>query len=193
MSAPIIEPIVTAATAPAEAKPAPKPEPPAYVAPASQADLDRIIADRLSREKAKYADYDDAKAKAAEYDKAQEAAKTEAQKLADRLAAAEAKAQEAEVKALRAEVAQAKGVPAALLTGATQEALEAAADALIAFRGEAPKPAAPSANGQGRVGEPVGAGVKQVTDAELQTMTPEQINTARREGRLNALLGHPTT
>lgn len=38
--------------------------------------------------------------------------------------------------ALRAEVANAKGVPVALLSGSTQEQLEASADALIAFRGE---------------------------------------------------------
>ena len=36
----------------------------------------------------------------------------------------------------RAEVAAAKGIPANLLSGSTQEELEAAADALIAFKGE---------------------------------------------------------
>ena len=66
----------------------------------------------------------------------EEANKTEAEKNAERLAAAEKRAAELETKALRAEVANAKGVPAALLTGSTQEELEAAADALIAFRGE---------------------------------------------------------
>lgn len=61
------------------APPAP-PEPPAYTPPASQADLDRIIASRLEREKAKYADYEALKQKAAEHDKAVEAAKTDAEK-----------------------------------------------------------------------------------------------------------------
>ena len=66
----------------------------------------------------------------------EEANKTEAERVAERIAAAEARAAELEVKALRAEVANAKGVPAHLLAGSTQEELEAAADALIAFRGE---------------------------------------------------------
>ncbi|MNI02141.1 hypothetical protein D3C73_550050 [compost metagenome] len=49
-----------------------------YTPPATQADLDRIIQDRLKR--AKPADYDDLKSKAAEYDKYKESSKTEQQK-----------------------------------------------------------------------------------------------------------------
>lgn len=121
----------------------------------------------------------------------EEAQKSEAQKLADRLAAAEAKAQAAELKALRADVAAAKGVPAGLLTGTTQEELEAAADALIAFRGEAPKlPPAPPATGQGNVGKPIGDGkADQLTREDLAGMSPEDIVKAKAAGRLNALLG----
>jgi hypothetical protein len=66
----------------------------------------------------------------------EEANKTESERTAERLAAAERRAAELEAKATRAEGAAAKGVPASLLTGNTQEELEAAADALIAFRGE---------------------------------------------------------
>lgn len=62
--------------------------------------------------------------------------KTEAERAAERLEAAEKRAAELELKATRAEVAAAKGIPAALLSGSTQEELEASADALIAFRGE---------------------------------------------------------
>lgn len=69
----------------------------------------------------------------------EEAQKTESEKATERLQAAEKRAAELEVKALRAEVANAKGVPANLLSGSTQEELEAAADALIAFRGEQPQ------------------------------------------------------
>lgn len=65
----------------------------------------------------------------------EEAQKTEAQKAQERLEAAERRAQELELKAARAEVAAAKGVPVALLTGSTQAELEASADALIEFRG----------------------------------------------------------
>ena len=196
MSVPITEPTHPEA-APTAPTPAPaKPEPPAYTAPATQADLDRIIADRLSREKAKYADYEDIKAKASEYDKVQEASKTELQKLQDRLAASEKAAAEATAKALRADVAAAKGVPASLLSGDTKEALEASADALIAFRGQTPPPlpaAAPSANGQGKVGEPVGASVAQLTADDLARMTAAKdydgITKAQAEGRFNTLLG----
>lgn len=69
----------------------------------------------------------------------EEAQKSEADKAAERVAAAEKRAAELEMRSLRAEVAAAKGVPANLLSGATQEELEAAADALLEFRGEAPK------------------------------------------------------
>ena len=109
--------------------------------PASQEDFDRMVADRLDRERRKFADYDELKTKATEYDKAQEAALTEQQKLAKRAEEAERRAAEAETKALRAEVASTKGVPASALTGSTREEMEAAADALLSWRGEA----APSA------------------------------------------------
>ena len=52
----------------------------AYKPPATQADLDRIISDRLAREKAKYADYNDLKAKAKEFDQAKEAAMDDREK-----------------------------------------------------------------------------------------------------------------
>jgi hypothetical protein len=48
-----------------------------FKAPASQADLDRIISDRLARERARFADYDDLKSKASQYDALAEASKTE--------------------------------------------------------------------------------------------------------------------
>lgn len=72
----------------------------------SQADLDKVLGDRLARERAKYADYDDIKAKAAKVDEAAEASKTEAQKLADRIQAAEDRATKAESQALTYRIAQ---------------------------------------------------------------------------------------
>lgn len=69
----------------------------------------------------------------------EEAQKTEAQKAQERLEAAERRAAELELKATRAEVAAAKGIPTELLTGSTREELEASADALIAFKGD-PQP-----------------------------------------------------
>jgi len=122
-----------------------------FKAPASQEELDRIIQARLDRERKKLpTDYDDLKAKAQKYAEWEEANKTEVQKTAERLAAAEKRAAELEAKALRSEVAAAKGVPSVLLTGSTQEELEASADALLEFRGEQ-KPAGPSSSALNRV------------------------------------------
>lgn len=112
----------------------------------TQADVERIVAERLSRERKqtaeRYADYDQLKAKAAEAD----ASKSDLQKLADRVTAAEKRAADAEAKQMRAEVAQAKGLTAAQakrLTGSTKEELEQDADDLLAAFGgkkDAPKP-----------------------------------------------------
>jgi hypothetical protein len=122
-----------------------------FKAPASQEELDRIIQGRLDRERKKLpTDYDDLKAKAQKYAEWEEANKTEAQKTADRLAAIERENAELKSGKLRAEVAAAKGVPSALLTGSTQEELEASADALLTFRGEQ-KPAGPSSSSLNRV------------------------------------------
>lgn len=170
-------------TTPTPTPPAAQPAPPAAPAPAKE--IDWVAESRKWEDRAKAN-----KAAADELATIKEAQKTEAEKAADRLAAAEKRANDAELKALRADVALAKGIPANLITGTTQAELEASADALLAFRGDAAKPpAAPPATGQGNVGTPVGQGGKQVTDAELTSMTPEQINQARREGRLANILG----
>lgn len=105
----------------------------------SQEDFDKAIQARIARERAKFSDYNDLKAQAAKFAEYEESQKTEAQKAAERLEAAEKRAAELEAKADRAEVAAAKGVPAELLSGSTREELEAAADALIKFKGEQQK------------------------------------------------------
>lgn len=112
---------------------------------ASQEALDKIVQARIARERAKFADYEELKAKAAKLTEFEESQKSEAEKAAERLAAAEKRAAELESQVARAEVAAAKGVPAELLTGSTREELEAAADALIKFKGEQAKgPVIPS-------------------------------------------------
>lgn len=107
-----------------------------FAAITSQEDFDKAIQARIARERAKFADYEQVKAEAAELAKIRESQKSEAEKAQERLEAAERRAAELELKATRAEVAAAKGVPAGLLTGSTQDELEASADALIAFRGQ---------------------------------------------------------
>lgn len=97
----------------------------------TQADIDKIVKERVARERAKYADYDDLKTKAA-------GAKT----LEDRVAEIERGAKDAEARALRAEVANAKGLTptqAKRLIGSTREELEADADELLADIGERKK------------------------------------------------------
>lgn len=121
-----------------------------FQAIASQEDLDRIIQERLGRERSKYQDYDKLKAEAEEYRKIQDKDKTEAQREKDRADAAERKALELEQRVLKADVASEKGVPAALLTGTTKEELEASADALLAFRGEQDKKKGPSSTSLNR-------------------------------------------
>ncbi len=149
---------------------------------------------QLRRESAKYRTEAKANADAAKkLAEIEESQKTEQQKLADKLAATERRAQEAELRATRAEVARAKGVPAELLVGASEDELAASADALLAFRGAvSPAPVAPNAFGQGKVGEPVGTAVKQLTRADLQSMTPEQIVDARKAGSLSDLMSGRT-
>lgn len=103
----------------------------------SQEDFDKAIQARIARERAKIpADYEELKAAAAELSKIREASKTEAEKQAERLSEIERENADLKVAKARAEVAAAKGVPASLLSGGTQEELEASADALIEFRGE---------------------------------------------------------
>jgi len=124
---------------------------------------------------------------------------TEQEKILARAEAAESRLKqieaEAEQKALIEQVANEKGVPANALRGATQEELELHADLLLSL---IPKvPAAPSADGQGNVGEPIGGGVPQLTQADLQRMAAagddEGITKAKAEGRLNDVLGIRTT
>lgn len=75
-----------------------------YSPPATQADLDRIIADRVARTKNQFKDYNDLKAKAAEFDKAEDGRKTAEQKATERADAAETRASAATQRAVRAEV-----------------------------------------------------------------------------------------
>lgn len=105
-----------------------------YTPPATQEDLNRIIADRVARERAKYGDYKDLKAKAAQFDQMDQANKSEAEKAADRIARAEKAAQDAEARATRREVAlehQLSADDAQLLDGITdQEAMRRLASRL---------------------------------------------------------------
>lgn len=138
-------------------------QPKEFQAITSQEDFDKAIQARIARERAKFAGYDEGQAALAKLAELEESQKTEAQKAQERLDAAEKRAAELELKATRAEVAAAKGVPVELLSGSTQEELEASADALIAFRGEQAK--GPVIPGQGSRPEVSGSANDWLRDA----------------------------
>ena len=100
----------------------------------TQADVDRIVQERLAKEKGKYADYDELKAKAAKVDELETSKKSDLDKLTEQIEGLKKSQTETEARALRAEVATAKGLNAAQakrLAGTTREELEADADEII--------------------------------------------------------------
>ena len=103
----------------------------------SQEDVNRIVQERLQREREKYSDYDELKA-AAERAQELEAEKTT---LAERVAEFEAKEEQQK---LVNSVAEATGIPAAALKGDTKEDLEAHAEVLKSLM----KPTGPVIPGQ---------------------------------------------
>lgn len=153
----------------------PKVDPPAFTPIQSQADFDKAIAERINRERGKFGDYDDLKQKASEYDKLQEKNATDLEKEQKRATEAEKRAADAEAKALKAEVALDKGIPAKFLVGSTKEELEAHADELIAFRGEQ-KPGKQVINGltPGQESNKKGAAAAGIAEAQRRFRTDKK-------------------
>lgn len=131
---------------PAETPPAEKPAEPAEFTPEQQARIDKLIADRLERDRRARAPKPAPKQAKGDEEKPAELtaleerlAELEAEREADRQARAEA-----EAAAARAAVATREGkeLPAELLAGpkdSTKESLEAWADQLLEWRGKAAK------------------------------------------------------
>lgn len=147
----------------------------------TQADIDRIVAERLKREAAKYSDYDDLKAKAARFAELEEKDKTESQKLADTNRVLEDRARKAEIDLCRYRVAMRKGLTetqARRLVGSSEEELETDADDLVAaFKSSEPEPAPPApAPGTGRPKEKLRPGT--VPDAEPEETDPAKLAAA---------------
>lgn len=91
----------------------------------TQADLDRIVGERVARERDKYADYDDLKATAGKVPD-----------LETKLGEATGRVSELEPQVTRLSVAMAKGLPAELadrLRGTTEDELNEDADRLLAL------------------------------------------------------------
>ena len=92
----------------------------------SQEDVNRIVQERLQREREKYADYDDLKTAAEQLSEIQ----SERDELATKVSEFEAKEQH---RKLVNDVAETTGVPAVALKGETKEELEAHAEVLKGF------------------------------------------------------------
>ena len=114
----------------------------------TQSEMNAIIADRISEVKAKYGDYDDLKAKAEKFDAAEEASKSELQKVTESRDALQAELDKVKADAMRSRIAATKGVPVDLITGSTEEECTAQADAALAF---AKKPDYPTLKDGGEV------------------------------------------
>ena len=103
----------------------------------TQAEVDKIVGERLGRERAKYADFVALKEKADKFDEIQEQSKTELQRALERSESLqkeldEIKTREA-VRTIRETVAKQTEVPANLLTGTTEEECKAQAEAIKAY------------------------------------------------------------
>lgn len=103
----------------------------------TQADLDRIVKDRLTREREKYGDYDALKAKADKFDEIEEASKTELQKATEKAKALQdeldAFKKAESLRTMREKVAHDTGVPVTLLTAESEDACKEQAKQILEF------------------------------------------------------------
>ena len=118
----------------------------------TQEDVNKIVGDRIAREREKFADYDAIKAKAEKFDEIEEANKSELEKAQERANKLQTeldsmKAAE-QVRAIRDEVSKETGVPSNLLTADTKEGCEEQAKAIKAYT-ESNRPGYPSVRDSG--------------------------------------------
>lgn len=103
----------------------------------TQAEMNAIIRDRVNREKEKYADYETLREKAGKFDAAQEAAKSDLEKVTERADTLQKQLDELlrkdSLRQVREKVAQETGVPANLLFGDDEETCKAQAEAILNF------------------------------------------------------------
>lgn len=114
--------------------------------------------------------------------------KSEAEKLAERAAAAEAERDALKADAIRARVALTKGIPADLmdrLRGSSEEEVAADADRLMAVIASSTKPLPRGAVDQGERDK---GGVSQLGRDDLSRMSPAEIEAARKAGRFDRLM-----
>lgn len=103
----------------------------------TQADVDRIVGERLYDAKKKYGDYEELKAKAAQFDEFQEKNKTELEKANEKAEKLQKELEglkkQGEIAEIRAKVSKDTGVPAECLSGNDEESCKAQATAILAF------------------------------------------------------------
>ena len=103
----------------------------------TQAEVDKIVGERLMRDRKDRADYDELKKKAARLDELEEASKTELQKATDRAAALQKELDDmksaAAIKSIREKVAEANGIPVKLITATTEEECTAQAEEILKY------------------------------------------------------------
>jgi len=173
----------------------------------TQQQVDSMIRERVARLKAEPpADYEDLKAKAAKLEEIETANQSDLEKERDRAAKAEERATKIEAEAREIRVRAALVAEAAkpgrnivdidaAIALLDRDALDLDADGNPTNIASAmdsllkAKPFLVASDGGADLGARDPGGVKQVTEAELKTMRPEEINKARKEGRLNNLLG----
>ena len=99
----------------------------------TQAELNKVVKERLAREKERYADYDELKASAQEADAAKKAAEAAAEREKALQAEIEAMKAAEEIRKIRADVSAETGVPVELLTMDTKETCKSQAEAILKF------------------------------------------------------------
>lgn len=110
----------------------------------SQSEVNRIVEDRLRREQAKYADYDDLKAKADKFDEQEEANKSELQKANEANQKLASQLAEQKHSGLVANACLKHGIPAEfadLVTGDDEESIDKTAEKvakLVSTQGQPP-------------------------------------------------------
>lgn len=112
----------------------------------SQEEFDKRLGQRINRERAKFADYDDLKAKAARLDEIEQANKSEIEKANERAARLEAELEQERVTSLRARLAAEAGMPPAIVTGNDEESILASIAGLKEWAGKADAPKSPAPN-----------------------------------------------
>lgn len=99
----------------------------------TQAELDKIVQERLARDRARYADYDELKAKAEEFGKFEETKNELQRKTAELQTELDGMKKQESIRLMREKVAKETNIPANLLTGETEDECKMQAQNILDF------------------------------------------------------------